>query len=47
MPTRKYILEGSAKVCNINYGEPIKVKVKISMPKIPSWLEKENKKNDN
>ena len=47
MPTRKSILEASAKVCNIKYGEPIKVKVTVSIPKFPSWIEKENKKNDN
>ena len=37
----KYIIEGSAKVCTLKYGEPIKVKVKISMPKLPSWYKKE------
>ena len=47
MPARKSILEGSAKVCTIRYGEPIKVKVKISIPKLPLWVEKENKNNDN
>ena len=43
MPTRKSILEGSAKVCSIKYGEPIKVKVKVSIPKLAAWYEKENK----
>ena len=47
MPSRKSILESSDKVCSIKYGEPIKVKVKISIPKLPAWIEKENKKNDN
>ena len=40
MPS-KCIIEGSAKVCTFKYGEPIKVKVKISMPKLPNWHEKE------
>ncbi len=46
MPTRKSILESSVEVCSIKYGEPIKVKVKISIPTTPLWLEKE-RKNDN
>lgn len=42
MPT-KIQIEGSAKVCTLKYGEPIKVKVKVSIPKLPAWYEKENK----
>ena len=43
MPTRKSIIESSIKVCSIKYGEPIKAKIKVSIPKLPAWYAKENK----
>ena len=39
----KLQVQGSAKVCMFKYGEPIKVKVKISIPKLSTWSQKENK----
>ena len=44
MSDKSYLFNGSAKVCTLKYGEPVKVKVKISMPNLPSWYKEGDKK---
>lgn len=44
MSEKSYLFNGSAKVCTLKYGEPITVKVKVSIPKLPTWYEREDKR---